>query len=114
MKCEVFTMQKLKMKTTKTLTFEEGCNKYLEYCRQRNLRQGTINHYKQSYTQFYKFFDPETPIEEIDRDAYKRYVLHLKSTLNNDVSINSYLRDLINTNHFWMNEGFVMFFFKLL
>lgn len=107
-------MQKLKMKTTKALTFEEGCNKYLEYCRQRNLRQGTINHYKQSYTQFYKFFDPETPIEEIDRDAYKRYVLHLKSTLNNDVSINSYLRDLINTNHFWMNEGFVMFFFKLL
>ena len=67
MKCEVFTMQKLKMKATNLLTFEEGCNKYLEYCRQRNLRQGTINHYKQSYTQFYKFFDPETPIEEIDR-----------------------------------------------
>ncbi|MBO5334043.1 MAG: phage integrase SAM-like domain-containing protein [Clostridia bacterium] len=98
-------MQKLKMKTTKTLTFEEGCNKYLEYCQQRNLRQGTINHYKQSYTQFYKFFDPETPIEEIDEDAYKRYVLHLKSTLNNDVSINSYLRDFITTLHFLMNDG---------
>ena len=37
-------MHKLKMKATKGLTFEEGCNKYLEYCRQRNLRQGTINH----------------------------------------------------------------------
>ena len=98
------------MKTTKTLTFEEGCNKYLEYCRQRNLRQGTINHYKQSYTQFYKFFDPETPIEEIDEDAYKRYVLHLKSTLNNDVSINSYLRDFITTLHFLMNEGYIPYF----
>ena len=32
-----------------TLTFEEGCNKYLENCRQRNLREGTINHYRQSY-----------------------------------------------------------------
>ena len=41
-----------------TLTFEEGCNKHLENCRQRNLREGTIGHYKQSYTQFYKFFDP--------------------------------------------------------
>ena len=43
-------MKKLKM-TTQKLTFSEGCNKYLEYCRQRNLRQGTINHYKQSYTE---------------------------------------------------------------
>lgn len=95
------------MKATDSLTFEEGCNKYLEYCRQRNLRQGTINHYKQSYTQFYKFFDPKTPIEEIDENAYKRYVLHLKSTLNNDISINSYLRDFITTMHFLMNEGYV-------
>ena len=80
-------MKKLKMKATKGLTFEEGCNKYLEYCRQRNLRQGTINHYKQSYTQFYKFFDPDTPIEDIDGNSYKKYVLHLRSTLNNDVCL---------------------------
>ena len=32
-------MKKLKMITNQKLTFEEGCNKYLEYCRQRNLRQ---------------------------------------------------------------------------
>ncbi len=36
-------MQKLKMKTTKTLTFEEGCNRYLEYCQRRNLRQGSVD-----------------------------------------------------------------------
>ena len=89
-------MKKLKM-TAQKLTFLEGCNKYLEYCRQRNLRQGTINHYKQSYTQFYKYFDPQMPIEDIDEQTYKDYVLHLKSTLDNDVSINSYLRDLITT-----------------
>ena len=98
------------MEASKALTFEEGCNKYLEYCRQRNLREGTINHYKQSYTQFFKFFDPEMPVEEIDEDAYKSYVLHLKSTLNNDVSINSYLRDLITTLHFFMNEGYIPHF----
>lgn len=100
-------MKKLKMKATKGLTFEEGCNKYLEYCRQRNLRQGTINHYRQSYVQFFKFFERDTPIEEIDEDAYKRYVLHLRSTLNNDVSINSYLRDFITTMHYLMNEGYI-------
>ena len=100
-------MKKLKMKASKSLTFEEGCNKYLEYCRQRNLRQGTINHYRQSYVQFFKFFEPDTPIEEIDEDAYKRYVLYLRSTLNNDVSINSYLRDFITTMHYLMNEGYI-------
>ena len=79
----------------------------MEYCRQRNLRQGTINHYRQSYVQFFKFFEPDTPIEEIDEEAYKRYVLHLRSTLNNDVSINSYLRDFITTMHYLMNEGYI-------
>ncbi len=51
-------MKKLKMAKGIMLTFEEGCNKYLENCRQRNLRQGTINNYKQSY-KFYKFFKPD-------------------------------------------------------
>lgn len=106
-KSEVFYNEKLKMNATKGLTFEEGCNKYLEYCRQRNLRQETINHYRQSYVQFFKFFEPDTPLEEIDEDAYKRYVLHLRSTLNNDVSINSYLRDFITTLHYLMNEGYI-------
>ena len=103
-------MKKLKMKATKKLTFEEGCNKYLEYCRQRNLRQGTINHYRQSYVQFFKFFDPATPLEEVDKDAYDKYLLHLRATLSNDVSINSYLRDFITTLHFLMEEGYIACF----
>ncbi len=45
-------MKKLKMSRVVTLTFEEGCNKYLENCRQRNLREGTINHYRQSYGRY--------------------------------------------------------------
>lgn len=34
-------MKKLKMSRAVTLTFKEVCNKYLENCRQRNLREGT-------------------------------------------------------------------------
>lgn len=103
-------MKKLTMKATSSLTFKEGCEMYLENCRQRNLREGTINHYKQSYTRFYKYFDPELPIESIDGKAYKDYIMHLKSTLTNDVSINSYLRDFITTMHFLMNEGYIPYF----
>ena len=49
-------MKRMKMATKGGLTLEEGCNKYLDNCRQRNLREGTIKHYRQSYIQFYKFF----------------------------------------------------------
>ena len=103
-------MQKIKMSRGVTLTFEEGCKRYLENCRQRNLREGTINHYRQSYLYFYKYFDPKMPIEDIDEQTYKDYVLHLKKTLKNDTSINSYLRDLITTIHFFMNEGWLPHF----
>ena len=71
-------MQKIKMSRETLLTFEEGCNKYLENCRQRNLREGTINHYRQSYLYFYKYFDPEMPVEKLNASMYKSYVLYLK------------------------------------
>ena len=57
-------MKKIKMARETTLTFEEGCNKYLENCRQRNLREGTINHYRQSFIYFYKFFKPDMPMRK--------------------------------------------------
>ena len=100
-------MKKLNMLPMESVTFEDGCNKYLDNCRQRNLREGTINHYKQSYVQFAKFFDMNMPVEDFTSDMYKKYVVYLRSTLQNDVSINSYLRDLITTLHFLMNEGYV-------
>lgn len=93
--------------TNNSITFEEGCNKYLDNCRARNLREGTINHYKQSYTQFYKYFDREKPVEEFSQKEYSEYVRYLRKTIQNDVSINSYLKDFITTFHFLMNEGYV-------
>ena len=96
------------MSPTQAVTFEDGCNKYLDNCRQRNLREGTINHYRQSYTQFYKYFDRNMPVECFTSAMYKQYVVYLRNTLQNDVSINAYLRDLITTLHFLMNEGYVM------
>lgn len=99
-------MKKIKM-SQQLLTFEEGCNLYLLNCKKRNLRQGTINHYKQSYTQFYKYFDMEMLLIDFTKEVYEEYVMHLQETIENSVSINSYLRDLITTAHFWMNEGYI-------
>ena len=94
------------MATTQSMTFEEGCNKYLEYCRQRNLREGTIGHYKQSYTQFYKYVGPKMPIEDIDESTYKDCVLHLKSTLNNAMAIRQFM-GIDPFQHFRMLPGII-------
>ena len=94
----------------KNLTFKDGCEKYLDDCRQRNLREGTIRHYKQSYTQFYKIIPPELPLNDFTEKTYTDYVKHLTETLENDVSINSYLRDLITTLHFLMREEYIWFY----
>ena len=37
-------MKKLQMFRDDFLTLEEGCNKYLDNYRSRNLREGTINY----------------------------------------------------------------------
>lgn len=99
-------MKKIKM-SQQLLTFEEGCNLYLLNCKKRNLRQGTINHYKQSYTQFYKYFDMEMLLMDFTKEKFDEYSLHLQETIENSISVNSYLRDLITTAHFWMNEGYI-------
>lgn len=95
------------MTTNGTLTFAEGCNLYLDDCRKRNLRDATINHYRQSYTQFYKFINKDMPVNEFDEKLYSEFVIYLKRKLDKDISINSYLRDLITTLHFLMREGYV-------
>jgi hypothetical protein len=59
------------------------------------LREGTINYYRQSYVQCAKFFDMQMQVSDLDEKSYQKYVVFLRETLRNDVSINSYLRDFI-------------------
>ena len=81
-------MEKIRMLRENSLTFEEGCNLYLNNCRERNLRQDTIRHYQQSYDQFYKFFDRDMPVKKITQKEYNSYIHHLRSYIDNDRSIN--------------------------
>lgn len=100
-------VRKIKLNCQKSITFEEGCNLYLQNCKERNLREDTIRHYRQSYLRFYKYFDRTMPLREMTLQKYNGFMLHLKEEVSNDVSINSYLRDLIATLHFLMDEGHV-------
>lgn len=99
-------MNKLKMPQI-TLTFSDGCDMYIEDCRHRNLREATVNHYRQSYKQFLNYFNPDMPLSQFTKEVYDGYVIYLKERLTNDISINAYLRDLITIMHFLMNNDYL-------
>jgi len=63
-------MREIKMNCQESITFEEGCNLYLQNCKERNLREDTIRHYRQSYLRFYRYFDRTMPLEEMDQKKY--------------------------------------------
>lgn len=102
-------MNKIKIKMNKftELTLKDGCNKYIENCKHRNLREHTIKHYQQSYLKLFTFFDEDMLLNDFTKDSYNEYLIFLKDTLTNDISINAYLRDLITTIHFLQKEGYV-------
>lgn len=99
-------MKKIKM-CQKGMTLKEGCEKYLDYCRVRNLRHHTIRHYEQSYLKLFTFFDEDMELSDFDKTSYNNYLKWLQDTLTNDISINAYLRDLITTIHYLQDEGYV-------
>lgn len=100
-------MRKMVLNKEEKITFEDGCNKYLEDCKQRNLRADSIKHYKDCYLQFYKFFDPQMALSEFTEADYKRYTSYLKRKIDNSVTIHSYLMALSATLRFLMSEGYV-------
>lgn len=71
-------MNKIKLNYKETLSLKDRCEKYLEDCRFRNLREGTINHYRQAYLMFYKYVDNSLDIRCFNKEMYNGYVKWLK------------------------------------
>lgn len=87
--------RKLTMQRDTSMTFAEGVEEFMYYCKARNLRQGTINHYRDSMRTIFKFVDRETKVKDISRDTIDRFVVDCKENLNiNDVTLHTYVRDL--------------------
>ena len=102
--------KKMRMNKDSGLTLRDGCDRYLDNCKQRNLRLHTIKHYQQSYQKLFTHFSEDMPLEDFTEESYQGYVVFLQKTLTNDISINAYLRDLITTIHFLQREELVAHF----
>ena len=91
--------------TAASITLREGCEKHCENCKQRNLKDATIKHYRESYKCFYRFFGEDIPVEQINEEKYNSYLSFLRTLTKNDVAIRNYQRNLIMVFHFLMNQG---------
>ena len=60
------------------MTLAEGVEEFMLNCEARNLRPGTIKHYKDSVKQIYKVVPPETLLDDIDEDTWDTYKITLR------------------------------------
>lgn len=98
-------MKKIEMNTTQKITFEQGCEAYIMNCKARNLRDGTIKHYRDSIKQIYKYVNKNSFIEDMSKDTMEQFVLQLRENDEiNEMSMYTYMRDLKTLMYYFMKE----------
>jgi len=95
--------KKMRMCTIAGKTFVEGFEEYILDCKARNLRNGTINHYRESVKQIYKRIPEDTPIADMSEATMPKFIIALREDPNiNEVSMGTYARDLKTLMRFFM------------
>ena len=94
-------------KTAYTVT--EALDHFLRKCTARNLSVKTVATYKMRLDGFLHFLqDDTTPVSSISKNTVDDFILHLKeSGERNDITVNSYLRDLRVFLYHCMDEGYL-------
>ena len=91
--CEI-TMNvntKKKCKHSTYWTFEEGLEKFINYCRVKNLRPKTVQSYQENFHRFYEFIKSSTiyeTINELTQADVNDYTLYLRDKGMRETSVN--------------------------
>ena len=100
--------KKLTMKKNNSITFKQGCEEYINYCKARNLREGTLKHYRESIKTLSKFIGEDTPVETLDKKAFDNFVIECKSKSNiKDITLYTYTRDLKTLMYYFMKCDYI-------
>jgi integrase/recombinase XerD len=103
-----FFMRKMRMSFPKEKTFADAFEEYILDCKARNLREGTIHHYRESVKQIYKRIPPNTPISTMDKRTMTDFYIALREDPNlNEVSMGTYARDLKTLMRFFMKCNYI-------
>lgn len=96
-------MKRIQLNNRKTMTFCEGVEEYLAGCRARNLREGTIRHYRDSIKTIYRFIPQDTLIASMDIGTVRKFITDCRDNLEiNDVTLHTYSRDLKTFMYYFM------------
>ena len=84
-------------------TFSQGFEEYILDCKARNLREGTIQHYRTSIKQIYKRIPPDALICDFSKRTMDNFYVALRADPNiNETSMGTYARDLKTLMRFFM------------
>lgn len=101
-------MKKITMQVDNDMLFSQGCEDYLQDCKSRNLRQGTIKHYKDTMNNLYRFIPPDTLISNMDKSTVDNLVITLRENSNiNDMTLYTYTRDLKTLMYYFMRCNYI-------
>lgn len=104
-------MKKIRMCFPNEKTFQEGFEEYILDCKARNLRDGTINHYRESIKQVYKRIPADTSISSMSPQTMADFYISLREDPDlNEVSMGTYARDLKTLMRFFMKCKYLPFF----
>lgn len=90
-------MKKMTLQQDTQMTLADGCKKHYEYCRQRNLREGTLLHYQQGYNHFCSYFGADMPLSEINKSKYNDYIEYQRDNLDEEDMNKTQSRVLMHT-----------------
>ena len=100
--------KKLRILVNNAMTLQEGIEEFYLDCEARNLRPGTLKHYRDSVRQIYKVVPAETIISSIDEDTWDTYKITLRQkAVLNDMSIYTYGRDFKTILRYFMKQGWL-------
>lgn len=104
-------MKKLKMNYKNDKTFKDGFEEFILNCRSRNLREGTIKHYLESYRQIVKYFDEDILLSDISKKVFEEFTVKVSKNNNmNSQTLYTYSRDLKTIINFFINLEYTPMF----
>lgn len=90
-------------------TFDEGFEQFiLEHCTMKNFRPSTEKHYREmTKYSFYKFYDKDTELNQLEQEDINDYVLWLKERDIRESTVNIQLKALKTVIKFFGDKGWI-------
>lgn len=93
----------------KEISFVEGFEKFIAYCRIKNLREKTVKNYRENYSRFIAYVENCTLLKyigELKQSHIDDYVFYLCNTKMKPSSVNTYLRGLRVIINFYIKNRY--------